>query len=360
MRWTTASHLLTLCFSLATSTQAGRSDDISAQVGHHVVFSYPGLNPPTHLFDLIKQGKVGGIILFGENVADNISTIISDFQDAYKQSSTYVGSPLLIMTDQEGGIVRRLPGGPVQSAKQVGQSSNPRASATQSGKDAASALRNYQVNTNLAPVLGVYREAGDFLDNYGRSYGNTSALVATCGPAFISAQQAAGIIATAKHFPGLGAAGKTENTDEVPVTIDLTLDEIRAVDEIPYTKAIPAGVDMVMNSWALYPALDAKYPSGLSKAWIQDELRGRLGFQGVTITDAIEAGALHAFGDDAARGVLASQAGMDIILASARNVTQGEAVVTALVSALQDGSLSQESFSEATDRILALRKKITV
>jgi beta-glucosidase-like glycosyl hydrolase len=245
------------------------------QVGHHVVFSYPGLNPPTHLFDLIKQGKVGGIILFGENVADNLSTVISNFQDTYKQSAAYVGSPLLIMTDQEGGIVRRLPGGPVQSAKQVGQSSNPRKAATQSGKDAASALQEYQVNTNLAPVLGVYREAGDFLDNFGRSYGNTSALVATCGPAFITSQHEAGIIATAKHFPGLGAAGKTENTDEEPVTISLTLDELRSVDEIPYTKAIPAGVDMVMNSWALYPALDAKYPSGLSKAWIQDELRGR-------------------------------------------------------------------------------------
>lgn len=360
MQWTTASYLISLCLSLATPAQAVRSDDLSAEVGHHVVFSYPGINPPSHLFDLIKQGKVGGIILFGENVADNLSTIISDFQDAYKQSSTYVGSPLLIMTDQEGGVVRRLPGGPVQSAKQVGQSSNPRVTATQSGKDAASALRNYQVNTNLAPVLGVYREAGDFLDHYGRSYGNTSALVATCGPAFISTQQAAGIIATAKHFPGLGAAGKTQNTDEEPVTISLSLDEIRAVDEIPYTKAIPAGVDMVMSSWALYPALDAKFPSGLSKAWIQHELRGRLGFKGVTITDAIEAGALQAFGDDAARGLLASQAGMDIILASARNVTQGEAIVDALVSALHDASLSWESFSEATGRILALRKKITV
>jgi beta-glucosidase-like glycosyl hydrolase len=216
------------------------------------------------------------------------------------------------------------------------------------------------VNTNLAPILGVYREEGDFLDNYGRSFGNTSALVATCGQAFIIAQQGAGIIATAKHFPGLGAAGKTENTDEEPVTINLTLEELRSVDEIPYTTAIPAGVDMIMNSWALYPALDAKYPSGLSRAWIQDELRGRLGFQGVTITDAIEAGALQAFGDDAARGVLASQAGMDVILASARNVTQGEAIVDALVSALEDGTLSQDSFAEATDRILALRKKIAM
>ncbi|KAJ5157722.1 secreted glycosyl hydrolase [Penicillium canariense] len=360
MWWSATLQLLTFCLSLAPAARAASSDDLSVQVGHHVIFSYPGLNPPANLFDLIRQGKVGGIILFGENVADNLSTIISDFQNTYKQSSAYSGSPLLIMTDQEGGQVRRLPGGPVQSAKQVGEMTNPGETATQSGKDAASALQAYQVNTNLAPVLGVYREAGDFLDNYGRSYGNTSARVATCAPAFIRAQQAARIVATAKHFPGLGAAGKNENTDEEPVTINLTLDELRSVDEIPYTGAISAGVDMVMNSWAVYPALDSKYPSGLSKAWIQDELRGRLGFKGVTITDAIEAGGLRAFGDDSARGVLASQAGMDIILASARNVTQGEVIVDALVSALQDESLSQHSFSEATERILDLRRRITL
>lgn len=327
------------------------------QAGHHVVFSYPGVQPPDYLFDLIEQGKVGGIILFGENVADNLTTTIDAFQDAYKRSPGYPGSPLLILTDQEGGQVVRLPGGPTMSAKQVGQSRDPKGTATQTGKIAAEALEAYHVNANLAPVLGVYREVGDFLDNYERSYGNTSSLVATCASAFVNAQQDAGAFATAKHFPGLGAAETNENTDEAPVTINLALDELRAVDEAPYASAIAAGVGMVMASWALYPALDPKYPSGLSTSWIQDELRGRLGFEGVTVTDAIEAGALEAFGDDPARAVLASQAGMDIILASARNVTQGEAIVEALVSALQDGSLVQDSFAQATDRILALRQK---
>ncbi|KAJ5698711.1 hypothetical protein N7462_000716 [Penicillium macrosclerotiorum] len=357
MRFFTTTQLFTFCLSLAHSAWASSSDDLEVQVGKHVVFSYPGLQPSDHLLDLIKQGKVGGIILFGENVGDNLSTVITGFQEAYKQSVAYSGAPLLIMTDQEGGEVRRLPGGPVKSAKEVGQSENPRTTAIQSGNDAASALQSYQVNCNLAPVLGVYRETGDFLDNYGRSYGNTSTLVGMCSSAFIQSQQDAGVIATVKHFPGLGAAGKNENTDEEPVTINLTLDEIRSVDEAPYKEAITAGVDMVMSSWALYPALDSKYPSGLSQSWVQDELRGRLGFKGVTITDAIEAGALEAFGDDAARAVLAGQAGMDIILASARNVSQGEAIVGGMVAALQDGSLSLNDFSESTERIMTLRKK---
>ena len=350
--------LLPFCLSLASPVLASPVRDITAEVGHHVIFSYPGLEPPAHLFDLIKQGKVGGIILFGENVGDNLTATIEIFQQTYKQSPSYSGSPLLITTDQEGGKIRRLPGGPKQSAKQVGQASDFRKAASQLGKDAASTLEASKVNFNLAPVLGVYREEGDFLDNYGRSFSNSSKVVGTCASAFIKAQQSAGVIASAKHFPGLGAAGKNVNTDEQPVTINLTLQELHSIDMAPYTKAFEAGVDMVMNSWAIYPALDRKYPSGLSKTIIQDELRGRLGFKGVTITDALEAGALKAFGDDASRGLLAAQAGMDILLASARNVTQGESVFNALMDALVDGSLDKGSFDDATKRILDVRRKL--
>lgn len=327
---------------------------------HHVIHSYPGLTPPASLLALTRQGKVGGIILFGENVDSNLPAVVESFQTAYSQSPAYNGLPLLIVTDQEGGQVRRLPGGPVSSAKAIGASADPAAAATQAGKDAAAALKAYNVNGNLAPVLDVFRKAGDFTDAYERSFGNTPALVNECGSAFIASQQAAGVVAAAKHFPGLGSAAKGANTDVKPVTIPLTLDELRSVDEAPYKGAIAAGVDMVMASWALYPALDAKLPAGLSIPWVQGELRQRLGFKGVTITDAIEAGSLKAFGNDANRGVLASAAGMDIILASGRNATQGEAIVNELVKALADGRLSAYDFSKGTERILALRKKLVV
>ncbi|KAJ5183823.1 secreted glycosyl hydrolase [Penicillium capsulatum] len=359
MRWAAFSHFFLPFLHILHIASAATPEDLSVEVGHHVVFSYPGPQPPPHLFDLIKQGKVGGIILFGENVADNLSSVVDEFQKTYKQSPANAGAPLLIMTDQEGGKIRRLPTGPKTTAKQVGQSKDPKEAAGQSGKDAASGLQKYKVNSNLAPVLGVYREAGDFLDHYGRSYGNSSALVGTCASSFIRSQQAAGVIAAAKHFPGLGAAPTDANTDEEPVTIHLPLRELRSIDEAPYVKAIAAGTDMVMNSWALYPSLDKKYPSGLSKAWVQDELRERLGFKGVTITDAIEAGALKAFGDHPTRAVLASKAGMDIILASARDVSQGEAIVDALVDAVKNGTLPRKTFSEASGRILAVRKKLS-
>ena len=84
-----------------------------------------------------------------------------------------------------------------------------------------------------------------------------------------------------------------------------------------------------------------------------------MGFRGVTISDAIEAGALTAFGSDSDRAVLASGAGMDIILAAAQNITQGQTIVQALVDALNSRTLDRAEFDEGTRRILALRNKIS-
>jgi beta-N-acetylhexosaminidase len=88
---------------------------------------------------------------------------------------------------------------------------------------------------------------------------------------------------------------------------------------------------------------------------IQGELRGRLGYQGVTVTDAIEAGALGAFGSYGQRAVLAAQTGMDVLLCSAQDPAQGQAVVTALASALNSGQLDPTAFNTAVQRVTALR-----
>ena len=110
-----------------------------------------------------------------------------------------------------------------------------------------------------------------------------------------------------------------------------------------------------MVSWAIYPALDAKRPAGLSPAVIGQELRGRNAFTGVTITDALEAGALSAFGTAGQRAVTAAGAGMDLILCSARDVSQGEAATAALASALGSGQLDPAAFNAAVNRVTALR-----
>jgi len=323
--------------------------------GQRVIYSYPGLTPPESLLQLIAAGEVAGVIFFGENIDshDQIAAVVQQLNAAQQQSKSEL--PLLLMTDQEGGLVRRLPGAPELSEKQVGQSADPESAASQAGAGAAQNLASVGMNVNLAPVLGVFRQPSDFLDQFERSFSDDVQTVTICGRAFITAHQLVGVAATAKHFPGLGSATAAENTDLGPVTLPLSLETLRDVDEAPYPDAIAAGVKLVMLSWGLYPALDEQFPAGLSSAVIQGELRERHGFTGVTITDAIEAGALSAFGDYGARAVLAAEAGMDLLLCSVRDVAQGQSVVTALASALESGRLNADEFDAAVLRTTALR-----
>ncbi len=178
------------------------------------------------------------------------------------------------------------------------------------------------------------------------------------GSAFIKAQQKVGVAATAKHFPGLGAAATAQNTDVRPVTLHMSLRSLRSVDEAPYPAAIAAGVHLVMVSWAVYPALDSRRPAGLSATVVQKELRQRLKFGGVTITDALEAGALRAFGTVPARGVLAARAGMDLLLFSGQTVSQGADGRSALASALRSGKLGRAAFLASVNRVIALRLRL--
>ncbi len=341
--------------TFAAPLRAQASLSSRQRAGQRVIYSYPGLTVPQALLDKIAAGEVGGVIFFGENVQSStqIANVTAQLREAQQRSP--VSWPLLLMTDQEGGQVRRLPGGPAQSAKQVGASANPSAAASQAGTEAGQTLVAAGMNLNLAPVIDVYRQAGDFDDEFGRSFSNNPLTVATCATAFIGAQQAAGVAATAKHFPGLGTASSSENTDAVPVTLNASLNDLRSIDEVPYVSAIAAGLRLVMTSWAIYPALDPDNPAGLSRTIVQNELRGRLGFKGVTITDALEAGSLGAFGTDGQRAIKAAQAGMDLILCSGRDVSQGEAVTTALANALDNDQINPTEFDAALQRISILR-----
>ncbi|MFB7913084.1 glycoside hydrolase family 3 N-terminal domain-containing protein [Streptomyces sp. NPDC056061] len=328
------------------------------RAGQCVIHSYPGLTPPARLLTAISEGRTAGVIFFGENIKNlaQIEGVIREMNEAH--ASAPVKAPLLLMTDQEGGLVRRLPGEPVLSAKDVGASTDPAGQAEFTGSGAGMNLAGVGMNVNLAPVLDVYRTAGDFTDQYGRSYGKDPAAVGVCGSAFITAQQNAGVAATAKHFPGLGPASASQNTDLGPVTLTTSAATLRGVDEVPYRAAIAAGTKLVMLSWAIYRALDADRPAGLSPT-VVGELRNRLGFPGVTVTDALEAGALRAYGGTAERAVLAAAAGMDLILCSARDTAQGEEAVTALSEALTAGTLDGTAFDAGAARVNALRSALS-
>jgi beta-N-acetylhexosaminidase len=328
--------------------------------GQRIIYSYAGLKPPASLLSAIRAGEAGGVIFFAPNVSSvsQLRGVIAQLQRAALASPVH--APLLMLTDQEGGEVRRLPGAPALSEKQIGQSSNDASLAASAGAGAAATLSGAGLNVNLAPVLDVYRQAGNFIDEFQRSYSSNPATVARLGRAFISAQQHKNVAATAKHFPGLGAATRSQNTDERPVKLGVSLATLRAVDELPYKSAIAAGVKLVMTSWATYPALDPSRPAGLSSKVIEGELRGRLGFKGVTITDGIDAGAVTPFGSLSRRSVLAAGAGADLILCAAtvpqdNTPSIGITARNAIASALGAHQLGRAAAQQAAGRVLALR-----
>jgi beta-N-acetylhexosaminidase len=199
--------LIVLAFG-AASASAARSLPIiprlsdSQLAGQRTIYSYHGLLPPPDLFDRIRSGRAGGVIFFGENVqsASQIKAVVNQLQAAAMSSP--VRLPLLIMTDQEGGIVKRLPGEPVLSAKQMGASPNNVAVTRREGRLGGLNLLSGGINVNLAPVLGVFRQPGNFLDRFGRSFSSNPFTVRTLGTTFLRAQQKTGVAATVKHFPG--------------------------------------------------------------------------------------------------------------------------------------------------------------
>ncbi len=334
---------------------------LSAQqlAGQRVIFSYAGLTPPASLISLIQHGEAAGVIFFGQNISSEtqIAGVIRQLNRANASSLNPVRAPLLLMTDQEGGQVRRLPGRPYLSEKQIG--ANPLAKAevlaTQAGQGAAANLHGVGMNVNLAPVLDVYRKAGNFDDQFGRSYSMNPTVVSNLGSNMIKAQQAGGVAATAKHFPGLGAAAAKQNTDTGPVTLNLPFATIRSTDEVPFQGAIKAGVKLIMMSWATYPAIGAR-PAGLSPNVVQGELRNRLKFTGVTITDALEAGALRSYGSTQNRALFAALAGMDLLLCSAQKVSQGEQASGELAAAYRNGKLNGPAFLASVNRVVTLRQ----
>jgi beta-N-acetylhexosaminidase len=331
--------------------------------GQRVIYSFSGPSAPASLLTAIQQGEVGGVILFTDNItsAAQLSGLVAQLNAANGSPQNPARQyPLLVMTDQEGGEVNRLPwAGPSESEAEIGASANPAEAAAAAGAQAAAGLSDVGLNVDLAPVLDVYRQPGDFDDQYQRSYSMNPAVVAAAGAAFVRALQAGGVAATVKHFPGLGAAGAGQDTDSEPVEIDLSASTLREVDEAPYQTAIQAGVQLAMVSWATYPALDPRLlPAGLSPTIIQGELQQRLGFSGVTITDALGAGALAAYGSLQNRTMLAARAGMDALLCTGTSALPGPECLAGLEDGYLDGALPVTAFKAQLAQLLALRSSL--
>ena len=224
---------------------------VAKVVGQTILVRMPGRRPTATFLARIRAGQIGGVVLFSENFGPAGPAAL----DAELQAAARAGGnpPLLIAIDQEGGIVKRLPGAPTLAP---GEMSTPAVAAAQ-GQATAKNLSRFGISMDLAPVLDVGH--GGFITP--RTFGSTPQVVATRGTAFARGLAAGRVAATAKHFPGLGYA--RVSTDASSVVVGASRSALLA-DLLPFRTAIRSGVPLVMVSTAAYPALGATEPAALS------------------------------------------------------------------------------------------------
>lgn len=345
-------------FALGVALGEGRAPQASVAstlparqlAGERIVAGLSGTDVSPRLRAAIHDGSLAGVVLFSANFPSRAAgrRLIARLQAIRRPRP--LRDPLLIMVDQEGGQVKRVGGAPNASAREMG--ARGAAYSREQGRLTAGNLRDLGVNVDLAPVLDVARPGGVIAETE-RGFGATAPRVTATAIPFAQALQRGGVAATAKHFPGLGAA--PENTDFAVQRIGLSKARLRAVDEAPYEAFIAGGGDMVMLSTAIYPALSPD-PAAFSRTIATGELRNRLGFEGVSITDALETVAVRAYGSPARAGVAAVRAGADLLLFA--DLAAAEAAAKALVAKLRAGALRRGEFEASAQRVLDLRGEL--
>jgi beta-N-acetylhexosaminidase len=344
-----------LSVALGDGTERAQGPDagdltVRQLAGERLVAGFKGRQPPKALRRMIADGELAGVILFSENFAGRRGArrLIARLQSIPRPRR--LRDPLLVMIDQEGGQVKRLPGAPSASAAEMG--SRGASFSRRQGRRTAANLRAAGVNVDLAPVLDVGRRGGAIREE-GRTFGATAAKVSATAVPFADALENGGIAATGKHFPGLGAAGV--NTDFGSEQIGLSKSTLRRVDEAPYEDFIAAGGELVMLSTAIYPAFSER-PAAFARPIATGELRNRLGFDGVAVTDSLQSAAVRAFGGPAKAGRAAAAAGADLLLFS--DFQAAARAGAALRKGLRGRSLSRPDFERSVQRVLDLRAGI--
>jgi beta-N-acetylhexosaminidase len=322
---------------------------VAQLAGQRVVFPFAGRTVPRALRARIRRGEAGAVILFARNIAGaaQVRALTARLQRIRRPPG--LRGPLLIMVDQEGGPVKRLPGAPTRSPRQLAAAGSA-AIARAEGRATARTLLDAGANVALAPVLDVARPGG-VIAREGRGLGATASAVTRVGGAFAAGLQDGGVAATAKHFPGFGAA--TLNTDDGETVVGLPAATLRSVDAVPFAAAVDHGIRMVMLASAIYPAFGGG-PAVLSRQVVRGELRRRLGFGGVTITDDLESPAFARYGGATGGAVLAARAGVDMLL-FARSYAGAARAARAVASALRRGALDRDEAEASLERIARVR-----
>lgn len=251
---------------------------------------------------ILRHPEVGGLIIFARNIESPRQ--VRELMAAIRA----VRPDLLLAVDQEGGRVQRLRQGFLRlpAMRAIADNANAERLAEQCGWLMATEVLAVGLDLSFAPVLDLDHQRSAVVGS--RAFEGNPERAVTLAGAFIRGMRAAGMASTGKHFPGHGWA---EVDSHVGIPEDeRTLEQIRAVDLVPFQR-LSGELDALMPAHVIYPQVDPN-PAGFSRRWLQDILRGELGFDGVIFSDDLSMAGAHVVGDAANRIEAALSAGCDM------------------------------------------------
>jgi beta-N-acetylhexosaminidase len=306
------------------------------------------------IIDWIKERNIGGVKIFGWDTWDTqrLAQTIGSLQTA--SLSTPFGIPLLIATDQEGGWIRHIKGktSDTPGNMAIGASGYPR-DAYLSGFYIGKELALLGINMNFAPTVDLFTNHASTLIGP-RAFGSDPVKAGILGSAFVKGQLAAGVIPTAKHYPGHGDTG-LDSHGTLP-KIGISFDELWNRELVPYRMLAGEGLPAVMSGHLAFPLTRAgTVPASLSPWFLRDVLRDKIGFNGVVITDdLLMVGAASYMGSLPRTAKQAIIAGNDIIMLS-NTPALFDPVWVYLINSMRDEKEFREYVRAAARRVLELK-----
>lgn len=285
--------------------------DLKWMAGQRMMAGFAGTEITDDLRALVKEYKVGNIILFKHNVVSifQLRALCAELKELVLAET---GLPPLIAIDQEGGVVSRLPEGcavtpTAMAIAATGSTEN----ALTAGRIIGQELRALGVNLDFAPVADVNNNPRNPVIG-ARSFGDDPATVSAYTMAMTAGIRESGVLACAKHFPG---HGDTDVDSHLGLPrVEKTLEELELCELRPFRALIESGIDMIMSSHILFPAVDPDVPATLSRKIMTGLLRERLGFEGIIVTDCLMMQAIARHYGTVPGSVMACDAGVDMVM----------------------------------------------
>ncbi len=264
---------------------------IQQMLGQKLVFGFHGTELSEEFISLVKEYKIGNVILFLRNVqsADQLRRLCAQIQELIQAETGY---PALIIIDQEGGMVTRLPQDAVNvpCAMALAATGDPE-NARRASEITIRQLRGLGANFNMAPVLDVNNNPQNPVIGI-RSFGDDPQLVAAFGREALDPYAGSGILCCGKHFPGHGDTAVDSHLG-IP-RVDKTEEELEKLELIPFRRAAEAGIPAIMISHVLFPRIEKEeIPCTMSRRIVTGLLKEKMGYQGLILTDCMEMGAIR-------------------------------------------------------------------